>query len=494
MPSAGLGFQGIILAGGGGDDKQLFPLSAGTPKALLPVANKPLLSYPLKTLSDAGLKTAFVIVSGEKASAAISSWLQTEYPATTNSALHCEVITVPEDYGTADALRSVASKITASTLVVISGDLLTDVPVNALVASHQMHRALATVMLCPRKVSPASETKPGKPPKNVDYIGLDLNREHLLFYTSSPDAVRDLKVPLSMIRERGAMTISSDLVDAHLYIFDRSLLLTLENQGSLNSLRQDLMPYLTLQHMKAANRYAATNAADSIPVPTSPSMNMMQRQVSVIEGEGGLNGNSGITQNALPGSNYVDMAHSMPPVGGALSLVSRVPPSGSASSAPSSLRVHVVQHSNNYCARVTSHETFGEVNREVADPNVALHLSGLRPSKYDNIVATTTTLGNKATVASACIVGENSVLGDKSSIKRSVLGNGIRLGTNAKVINSVLMDNVVVGDNCTVQNSILATGVQLKERASVKDCQVGPGYTIPAGVEYKGEVLAKTAK
>ena len=53
---------------------------------------------------------------------------------------------------------------------------------------------------------------------------------------------------------------------------------------------------------------------------------------------------------------------------------------------------------------------------------------------------------------------------------------------------------VLPADNCIIQNSILATGVQLKERASVKDCQVGPGYTVPAGVEYKGEVLAKGAK
>ena len=56
------------------------------------------------------------------------------------------------------------------------------------------------------------------------------------------------------------------------------------------------------------------------------------------------------------------------------------------------------------------------------------------------------------------------------------------------------MDNVVVGDNCTIQNSILGSGVQLKERASVKDCQVGPGYTVAAGVEVKGEVLAKGVK
>ena len=56
------------------------------------------------------------------------------------------------------------------------------------------------------------------------------------------------------------------------------------------------------------------------------------------------------------------------------------------------------------------------------------------------------------------------------------------------------MDNVVVGDNCTIQNSILSNGVQLKERAAVKDCQVGPGYSVPAGVELKGEVLAKGVK
>jgi hypothetical protein len=58
----------------------------------------------------------------------------------------------------------------------------------------QMNAALATVLLYKRKVSPMTETKPGKAPKNVDYIGLDPSRQHLLFYASSPDTLRDLKV------------------------------------------------------------------------------------------------------------------------------------------------------------------------------------------------------------------------------------------------------------------------------------------------------------
>ena len=59
MPSPGLSYQAVVLAGG--DDKRLYPL--GGVKALLPVANRPLLSYPLRTLSDAGLKHALVVSS-----------------------------------------------------------------------------------------------------------------------------------------------------------------------------------------------------------------------------------------------------------------------------------------------------------------------------------------------------------------------------------------------------------------------------------------------
>lgn len=64
--------------------------------------------------------------------------------------------------------------------------------------------------------------------------------------------------------------------------------------------------------------------------------------------------------------------------------------------------------------------------RQVADSNVALHLLGLKASKHDNVVAPSTTIGNKTTVASACIVGDSCVLGDKSSIKRSVLGHNVK--------------------------------------------------------------------
>ena len=58
------------------------------------------------------------------------------------------------------------------------------------------------------------------------------------------------------------------------------------------------------------------------------------------------------------GANYMDMTHSL--------ASSLRPQDGAGSSAPSSsLRVHVVQLSANYCARVADVASYGEVNREV---------------------------------------------------------------------------------------------------------------------------------
>ena len=59
MPSQA--YQAVVLAGG--EEKSLYPLTSGggLVKALLPVANRPLLSYPLKTLSSAGLRSVIVV-------------------------------------------------------------------------------------------------------------------------------------------------------------------------------------------------------------------------------------------------------------------------------------------------------------------------------------------------------------------------------------------------------------------------------------------------
>ena len=90
------------------------------------------------------------------------------------------------------------------------------------------------------------------------------------------------------------------------------------------------------------------------------------------------------------------------------------------------------------------------------------------------------------------VLGERCVLGDKSSVKRSVLGCDVRLGAGAKVINSVLMDGVVLGDGCHVQSAVVCRGAVVQERSTLKECEVGPGFLVAQGSDHRGETLARS--
>ncbi|KAH9741831.1 NTP transferase domain-containing protein [Citrus sinensis] len=394
-------FQVVVLAGG--TSKKLVPLvSKEVPKALLPVANRPVLSYVLEQLELSNIKDLIVVVEGADAALRVGGWISAAYV----DRLHVEVATVPEDVGTAGALRAIAHHLTAKDVLVVSGDLVSDVPPGAVTAAHRRHDAVVTAMICSVPVSGLSEAGSSgakdktKKPGRYNIIGMDPTKQFLLHIATGAELEKDTRIRKSILRAVGQMDIRADLMDAHMYAFNRSVLQeVLDQKDKFQSLKQDVLPYLVRSQLKS-----------EILINGAPQGQQAKE-----------NGND---------------------------------------------------------------KVIGEAN----------HLSGYNFSAQNNIIHPSAELGSKTTVGPHCMLGEGSQMGDKCSVKRSVIGRHCRIGSNVKVVNSVVMNHVTIGDGCSIQGSVICSNAQLQERVALKDCQVGQGYVVSAGCEYKGESLARKEK
>ena len=129
--------QAVVLVGGEGT--RLQPLTYGTPKALLPVVNRPLVSFELEWLARWGVRQA--ILAGAEHADRLRQGLGERVGS-------MELVYVEERrrLGTAGALRNVADRL-AGTCWALNGDLIFDFDPRPLVERHRQAAALVTVPL-----------------------------------------------------------------------------------------------------------------------------------------------------------------------------------------------------------------------------------------------------------------------------------------------------------------------------------------------------------
>lgn len=183
------------------------------------------------------------------------------------------VISVANDSGSADAVRAVADKLSGDMVVVMSGDTVTDVPLDTVLFTHRMRGAVATTVLAESTSSAAATTKPGKIPKvcsvctvlavtpflcivvhgmqpqrvqlgvlpqphrlhhwsclqGVDYVALEPSTQRIISYAYDPDHLRRVVIPHSATRSCSPITLSTHYRDASIYILSRQFIAEIQN-------------------------------------------------------------------------------------------------------------------------------------------------------------------------------------------------------------------------------------------------------------------------
>jgi len=171
--------KGIILAGGLGT--RLSPLTKITNKHLLPIYDKPMIFYPIKTLVDAGVRDLLIVTGGNNA----GDFLRLLGNGSAFNLPHINYTYQEGEGGIADALRLAEHFAERQKIVVMLGDNVIEKDIRAGVAAFRKQKRGARVYLKevanPRAYGVAElrgqhivsiVEKPARPKSNLAVVGI----------------------------------------------------------------------------------------------------------------------------------------------------------------------------------------------------------------------------------------------------------------------------------------------------------------------------------
>jgi mannose-1-phosphate guanylyltransferase/phosphomannomutase len=130
--------KAVIMAGGEGT--RLRPLTSNQPKPMLPLGNRPMMEHIIRHVHNHGFKDIVVTVQF------LASQVRNYFGDGSDMGVDLTYATETTPLGTAGSVKNAAEQLD-DTFLVISGDALTDVDLDELVAFHRKRGAMVTVAL-----------------------------------------------------------------------------------------------------------------------------------------------------------------------------------------------------------------------------------------------------------------------------------------------------------------------------------------------------------
>ncbi|GAB5575003.1 translation initiation factor eIF-2B subunit gamma isoform X1 [Prionailurus iriomotensis] len=462
-------FQAVVMAAGGGS--RMTDLTSSIPKPLLPVGNKPLIWYPLNLLERVGFEEVIVITTRD-----VQKALSAEFKMKMKLDVVC--ITDEADKGTADSLRQIYPKLKAccravilglftiilripfsllgfpalettyidqraktslwkwwsckedgnTDVLVLSCDLITDVALHEVVDLFRAHDASLAMLM--RKGQDGLEQVPGQKGKKKtveqrDFIGVDSTGKRLLFMANEADLDEELVIKGSIL------------------------------QKSITSIRSELIPYLIRKQFSSASSQQGQEEKEE---------DLKKKELKSLDIYSFIKEDNTLTfapydacWNVHRGDRWEDLSKSQ-------------------------VRCYVHIMKEGLCSRVSTLGLYMEANRQV--PKL---LSVLCPE--ESLVHSSAQIVSKHLVGVDSLIGPDTQVGEKSSIKHSVIGSSCVLRDRVTITNCLLMNSVTVEEGSSIQGSIICNNAVIEKGTDIKNCLIGSGQRIEAKAKRMNEVI-----
>ncbi|EIW65474.1 hypothetical protein TREMEDRAFT_72589 [Tremella mesenterica DSM 1558] len=497
----GQDFMAVILVGYGDN---LYPFNEGinvVSKALIPVANRPIISFVLDWVFQSGIMDVLLIVPPLFHSS-ISNHLNENYSTTTHPGARItlkqhdegqdedgeeprgESSMAMERDGTARLLKQFRHLIETD-FVLLPCDISTpaNLPLSSILDKHRA--APDAVMTCVL-YEPVDSVRESE---EKVLVALDRESEELLLVLPLDCLEDDLDLRMSLLLSHPTLSLTTRLLDAHIYVFRHAVLELLASRQTrdLDSVREQVVPWLVKGAWQKglSSRWQPTldppgrDPLASALLRSTTLTHNHPTHLSVPSSPGSFDPSAASTRRETP-------AWKCQLVISAPAARSAPEPAIKKGGKDKSKPTPVVEPE--YLIRSNSLAGYWEMNRRALRKN-PLRLSAEPAPSPPSTPSEDAAVSSSAQISPDSMIGEGTRIGERASVKKSILGRHCVIGRGSKITGSILWDFVTVEENARIENSILCSNVRLGEKTSVKDCEFGTGFEAKAGANLKGERL-----
>ena len=94
-----------------------------------------------------------------------------------------------------------------------------------------------------------------------------------------------------------------------------------------------------------------------------------------------------------------------------------------------------------------------------------------------------------ANIGVDCLIGENTSVGEKTNVKRTIVGSSCNIGKRVKLTGCLILNNTTIEDDVQLENCILGNGVIIRSKLRLTNCNVESSLEVAKGTHSKGDTL-----
>ncbi|KAL0956052.1 hypothetical protein HGRIS_002222 [Hohenbuehelia grisea] len=449
-------FLAVVLAGFGND---LVPLTSNDgdeacPKALLPIANKPVIDYTLSWLDKSGIKDVLLICPSSHR-AAISHYLHSDSGAPSTS-LSIDVQAFDESpesaVGACTLLRQFSSRITTD-FVLLPCDFIPPPNLTLCTLLDKFRTdSVADGAIATSCWFTATRPEKGAVPEEWGVL-------------SPPTSIVWDKASNTLLYPRTTMSLSYQ--DSHVYVCKHSVLDALQQKGHFDSFKEEFLPWLCKVQYQRTKREKYGQVLSTITNNSGSSQSIALRHSTLKAKE----------RNASRPQRKA--AQAVDPV---QDTTNSPVDSDAEEEEQASLRVGVVVIPSDagFTARVNTLPAYLEANRHfLSQTSYSLPTDPVNRALIDP----------KAQISADSMVAASTKVEERTNIKKSVIGKHCVISRNVKVVGCVILDHCIIAEGAKLEGCILGKNTKVGAKAELTRCVTQAGYEVDAGETVKNEKL-----